>query len=134
VSLKYSPKVNARRTEVRGASAAQRHEQFDHINEQRADFGTTAIPSSVSIRKKELIGDFKNAGRTWRKLAEPVLVHDWPQDAIGQAIPYGVYEVSANQGFVCVGDCFDRRALPWGQLVTGGSSKDRSATATRIVY
>jgi Rhodopirellula transposase DDE domain len=36
-----------------------------------------------------------------------VLVHDWPQDAIGQAIPYGVYEVNANQGFVCVGDCFD---------------------------
>ena len=40
-------------------------------------------------------------------MAEPVLVHDWPQDAIGQAIPYGVYEVNANQGFVCVGDCFD---------------------------
>ena len=40
-------------------------------------------------------------------MAEPVLVHDWPQDAIGQAIPYRVYEVSANQGFVCVGDCFD---------------------------
>jgi hypothetical protein len=40
-------------------------------------------------------------------VAEPVLVHDWPQDAIGQAIPYGVYEVNANQGFVCVGDCFD---------------------------
>jgi hypothetical protein len=65
------------------------------------------IPSSVSTRKKELIGDFKNAGRTWRKVAEPVLVHDWPQDAIGQAIPYGVYEASTAQGFVCVGDCFD---------------------------
>jgi len=36
-----------------------------------------------------------------------VLVHDWPQDAIGQAIPYGVYELTKNKGFVCVGDCFD---------------------------
>jgi hypothetical protein len=84
--LKYSPKVNARRTEVRGASPAQRHEQFDHINELRADFGTTGDPSSVWT-KKELIGAFKNAGKTWRNVAEPVLVHDWPQDAIGQAIP-----------------------------------------------
>jgi hypothetical protein len=66
-----------------------------------------AIPSSAWTRKKELIGDFKNAGETWRKVAEPVLVHDWPQGAISQAIPYGVYEVNANQGFFCVGDCFD---------------------------
>lgn len=36
-----------------------------------------------------------------------MLVHDWPQDAIGQAIPYGIYEVTANRGYVCVGDCFD---------------------------
>jgi hypothetical protein len=54
-----------------------------------------------------LIGNFKNAGKTWCKMAEPVLVHDWPQDAMGQALPYGVYEVSSNVGFVWVGDCFD---------------------------
>lgn len=40
-------------------------------------------------------------------MAEPVLVHDWPQDVIAQAVPYGVYDVSANRGYVCVGDCFD---------------------------
>ncbi|MCW2763297.1 MAG: hypothetical protein JWR85_3498 [Marmoricola sp.] len=51
--LKYSPKVNARRTEVRGASPAQRHEQFDHINELREDFGTTGDPIiSVDTKKK----------------------------------------------------------------------------------
>jgi hypothetical protein len=51
--LKYSPKVNARRTEVRGATAAQRHEQFDHINEQREDFGNTGDPIiSVDTKKK----------------------------------------------------------------------------------
>lgn len=51
--LKYSPKVNARRTEVRGASAARRHEQFDHINEQREDFRTTGDPIiSVDTKKR----------------------------------------------------------------------------------
>ncbi len=51
--LKYSPKVNARRTEVRGASAAERHEQFDHINEQREDFGSTGDPIiSVDTKKR----------------------------------------------------------------------------------
>ena len=51
--LKYSPKVNAGRTEVRGASAAERHEQFDHINEQREDFGSTGDPIiSVDTKKK----------------------------------------------------------------------------------
>ncbi len=53
------------------------------------------------------MGNFHNGGRRWCKEAEPVLVHDWPQDAVGQAIPYGVYEVSTDRGFVCVGDCFD---------------------------
>jgi len=54
-----------------------------------------------------MVGDFKNAGRTWRRTAEAVLVHDWPQDAIGQAIPYGIYDLTNNCGFVCIGDCFD---------------------------
>jgi hypothetical protein len=54
-----------------------------------------------------LIGNFKNAGRTWRKEADRVLVHDWPQDALAQAVPYGVYEVTSNRGYVFVGDCFD---------------------------
>src|SRR4051812_48823378 len=67
-----------------------------------------ANPSSVWTRKKkELVGNFKNAGRAWRRTAEAVLVHDWPQDAIGQAIPYGVYDLTNNRGFVCIGDCFD---------------------------
>ncbi len=53
------------------------------------------------------MGDFHNAGRRWCKDADAVLVHDWPQDAVGQAIPYGIYETTTNRGYVCVGDCFD---------------------------
>ena len=58
-------------------------------------------------KKKELVGNFRNAGRAWCRKAEPVLVHDWPQDAVGQAIPYGSYELTTNRGHVCIGDCFD---------------------------
>ncbi|WP_407655739.1 ISAzo13-like element transposase-related protein [Azohydromonas lata] len=52
-------------------------------------------------------GNCHNGGRIWCKTAEAVLVHDWPQGSIGQAIPYGIYDTVANRGFVCVGDCFD---------------------------
>lgn len=54
-----------------------------------------------------MIGNFKNPGRTWCQTPEGVLVHDWPQDAIGQAIPYGIYDLTANHGYVSVGDCRD---------------------------
>lgn len=105
--LGYSPKVNARRTEAR-SSPPERDAQFRHIVEQRAQFQASGEPIiSVDSKKKELVGDFKNAGRTWRRTAEAVLVHDWPQDAIGQAIPYGIYDLTNNRGFVCIGDCFD---------------------------
>jgi hypothetical protein len=105
--LGYSPKANARHTEAR-SSPPERDAQFRHIAEQRAQFQAAGEPIiSVDTKKKELVGDFKNAGRTWRRTAEAVLVHDWPQDAIGQAIPYGVYDLISNRGFVCIGDCFD---------------------------
>jgi hypothetical protein len=60
---------------------------------------------SVDTKKKELVGDFKNAGREWQPKSEPegVDVHDFPGDAVGKAIPYGVYDVAANNAFVTVG-------------------------------
>jgi hypothetical protein len=54
-----------------------------------------------------LIGNFKNAGRAWCLKPEAVLVHDFPQDAVGQAIPYGIYSINDNHGYVGIGDCFD---------------------------
>ena len=58
---------------------------------------------SVDCKKKELIGNFKNSGRTWRLEARSVLATDFPSDADGKAIPYGVYDVARNRGFVGVG-------------------------------
>jgi hypothetical protein len=62
---------------------------------------------SVDTKKKELIGDFQNAGSALCKQPEEVLTHDFPQDALGQAIPYGIYNLDHNRGYVRVGDCFD---------------------------
>ena len=59
---------------------------------------------SVDTKKKELVGDFKNAGKEWRPKGEPekARVHDFPSDAIGKAIPYGVYDMARNEAYVNV--------------------------------
>jgi hypothetical protein len=58
---------------------------------------------SVDTKKKELIGRFKNPGRSWRRWPHAVLVHDFPSKAIGHAIPYGIYDLAYNDGYVVVG-------------------------------
>ena len=54
-----------------------------------------------------MIGNFKNAGQTWSREAEAVNVHDFRQDALGRAVPYGIYDVTRNRGMVCVGQSGD---------------------------
>jgi hypothetical protein len=58
-------------------------------------------------REKELVGNFKNPGRSWCKQADPALVHDGPQDAAGQAIPHGIDDMRMKHGYIGIGDCFD---------------------------
>jgi hypothetical protein len=91
---------------VEGKQHPDRDAQFEHINATAEACLERSIPViSVDTKKKELVGNFKNAGREWQPEGEPDLVdvHDFPQDAIGKAIPYGVYDVGANDGFVSVG-------------------------------
>ena len=68
---------------------------------------------SVDTKKKELVGDFKNAGREWQPTGEPerVRVHDFPGDAVGKAIPYGVYDMARNEAWVSVGRDHDTPAF-----------------------
>ena len=61
----------------------------------------------VDTKKKELIGNFANAGRTWRQEADQVNAHDFLQDALVRAVPYGIYDLTHNQGQVCVGTSAD---------------------------
>jgi len=100
----YSLQANRKTRE--GASHPDRNAQFEHINawvRQFQDRGQPAI--SVDTKKKELVGDFKNAGQTWRPQGRPeiVRVHDFLDPQLGKAIPYGVYDLLNNQGWVSVG-------------------------------
>jgi hypothetical protein len=91
---------------VEGMQHPDRNAQFEHINAKARDCIERGVPViSVDTKKKELIGNFKNGGLEWQPQGEPELVdvHDFPSDAVGKAIPYGVYDLAANDGFVSVG-------------------------------
>jgi hypothetical protein len=68
---------------------------------------------SVDTKKKELVGDFKNGGKEWQPAKQPdkVLVHDFPSDAVGKAIPYGIYDMARNEAYVSVGQDHDTSAF-----------------------
>lgn len=102
--LGYSLQANEKTRE--GSSHPDRDAQFEHINATVEEFQKRGAPViSVDTKKKELIGDFKNGGREWRPKGEPdeVRVHDFIDKELGKAIPYGVYDLSRNQGWVSVG-------------------------------
>jgi hypothetical protein len=89
-----------------GTAHPDRNEQFEYINTTAASFLRSKQPViSVDTKKKELVGDFKNGGQEWQPRATPekALVHDFPNDAIGKAIPYGVYDMARNEAWVSVG-------------------------------
>ena len=95
---------------VEGKQHPDRNAQFAHINKTAETCLERGVPViSVDTKKKELVGNFKNGGREWQPVGEPDLVdvHDFPQDAIGKAIPYGIYDLAANAGFVSVGTDHD---------------------------
>lgn len=97
-----------------GASHPDRDAQFELINATATAFLDQQQPViSVDTKKKELVGDFKNAGREWQPsgVPETTLVHDFPGDAIGKAIPYGVYDLARNEAWVSVGRDHDTPAF-----------------------
>ena len=91
-----------------GKPHAERDCQFRYIAAQREEFRRTGDPRiSVDAKKKELIGNFKNAGQSWRQKAEQVNAHDFPQDAECRASQYGIYDPERNEGHVCVATSAD---------------------------
>ena len=89
-----------------GADHPDRNAQFEHINATVKRFQQRAQPViSVDTKKKELVGEFKNGGREWQPKGEPLTVntHDFMDPELGKAIPYGVYDLSRNEGWVSVG-------------------------------
>ena len=106
-SLDYALHVNAKKVEA-GATHPDRDAQFAYIAAQRQTFQEAGQPIiSVDTKKKELIGNFKNAGQTWSQEPEAVNVHDFLQEGLGRAVPYGIYDVTRNHGTVSVGSSGD---------------------------
>jgi hypothetical protein len=102
--LGYSLQANCKTKE--GSTHPDRNAQFDYINTQVQAFQRRCQPVvSVDTKKKELVGDFYNGGSEWQphQQPEPVRVHDFVDKQLGQAIPYGVYDLTANQSWVSVG-------------------------------
>jgi hypothetical protein len=105
--LDYSLRANRKERETGGAHPG-RDAQFLHIEEELDRHRDAHLPIiSVDTKKKELIGDFKNAGRDWCSAAEIVNVHDFPSEAAGRAVPYGIYDLQRNRGYVRVGTSAD---------------------------
>jgi hypothetical protein len=103
-------RLQATRKTREGAGHPDRDAQFEHINARARAFQARGQPViSVDTKKKELVGTFTNGGREWQPQGQPeaVNVHDFPSQAAGRAIPYGVYDLAANTGWVSVGTDHD---------------------------
>src|SRR3984957_8391088 len=130
--LDFSLQANRKTRE--GANHPDRNAQFEHINATVKAFQAAGQPViSVDTKKKELVGDFKNAGRELRPKGqpEPVRVHDFAIPELGKVAPYGVYDVAANDGWVNLGISHDTAAFAvasirrWWQVL--GAARYRTA-------
>jgi hypothetical protein len=104
VKLGFSRQLNRKANE--GSKHPDRNAQFEHINTKVAAAQAAGQPViSVDTKKKELIGNYKNGGSDYRPQGDPqrVNVHDFVDEELGKAVSYGVYDISANAGFVSVG-------------------------------
>jgi hypothetical protein len=103
----FSLRINHKRLESGNPNPPPRrvrNRQFLYIRKKREEFTSRGLPViSADAKKKEKVGNFRNAGKSWEKEAYEVMDHDFPSDAKGMAIPYGIYDPARNQGFVAVG-------------------------------
>lgn len=107
---------------------AQRDQQMRYLARLRRAFLKAKKPViSVDAKKKELMGNFKNAGRTWRRAALDVLLTDFPSEADGKAIPYGIYDVTHNRGYIVVGTSHETAAFAVNAIRRWWRSQGRRA-------
>lgn len=112
---RYSLRVNQKC--LGGPHSPERDAQFRRIRTWRRHYLRAGWPVlSIDTKKKELVGLFRNAGRTWRRRPRRVRDHDFRRDASGLAIPYGIYDVGRRAGFVVVGRSHDTAAFAVASL------------------
>jgi len=115
---KHDYHLRANRKEVAGKQHPDRDRQFKYIDEQRTEHQAAGHPViSVDTKKKELVGNFKNPGQIWCQTPEIVNIHDFPGDAVGRAVPYGIYDQQQNRGTVYVGQSADTPAFAVDNIV-----------------
>jgi len=98
--------LQANRKTQEGSSHPDRNAQFEYINGRVLALQKQRQPVvSIDTKKKELVGEFRNAGEEWAPAGKPVevQVHDFPDPQLGKAIPYGIYDLASNEGWVSVG-------------------------------
>jgi Rhodopirellula transposase DDE domain len=132
----YSLQATAKQKE--GAQHADRDAQFRHINDTAVAFMAEGEPViSVDCKKKELVGEYSNAGKEWQPKGKPTRtkVHDFIDPEMGKAIPYGVYDLGGDEGWVSVGDDADTAAFAvstigrwWAQM-----GRHRYPKATKLL-
>ena len=109
---KHDYRLRANAKQLASKQHPERDQQFQHIYEQRATHQAADQPViSVDTKKKELVGNFKNPGQIWCRDLEMVNVHDFRKDAVGRAVPYGIYNSQHNRGIVYVGQSSDTPAF-----------------------
>jgi hypothetical protein len=122
----YRLRLNAKQKE--GPAHPDRNRQFEYIFGQRADHQATGQPRlSLDTKKKELVGNFKNPGQIWCQQPEVVNLHDFRSEAVGRAVPYGLYDLHHNRGTVYVGQSADTPTFAVDNLV-------RWCQTDRLVY
>src|SRR5439155_17437241 len=98
----------------------------------RATFTAAGLPIlSTDTKKKELVGDFKNAGQAWVREPTVVNIHDFPSAADGRAVPYGVYDVTTNRGLIYLGTSGDTAAFAADAIATWWQTEGRAGYATK---
>lgn len=104
--------LRTNRKRLAGTSDPDRDRQFRYLARVRRWYLTHGLPViSVDTKKKELVGNFKNPGRCWRRESRAVLDHDFPSWAIGRGIPYGIYDVGRDAGYVVIGTSHETPAF-----------------------
>jgi hypothetical protein len=134
--LDYSLQANRKTRE--GIDNPDRNAQFLYINENVKKFLRSRQPAiSVDAKKKELVGDFSNSGREYRKKRSPVetRMHDFPDKELGKALPYGIYDIESNEGWITVGIDHDTARFAANSILRWWTEmgQNRFPRATRLL-
>jgi transposase len=134
----YTLQSNRKSREEKAMREEERDQQFHSISHLAGSYLKAGSPVvSSDTKKKELVGNYKNAGRTWQVSKKPIEVkmHDFPEKKLGKALPYGVYDLAMNEGYVTVGITHDTAEFAVASIANWWEhlGKEKYAAATKLL-